>query len=338
MKILIIRFSSLGDIILLSCVFREIQEKFSKTNITFMTSSEFATVYSENPHISKIYSFNRKQSFTEIFRARKFLQVQKFDLIIDAHCSLRSRLLCFWKSGKRVTMSKRVWSRYSQIYWKRKPKKIVNQRDSYLQWMRKYKKIEDINNKSEFFLCERAKRNITIIFHSYLLQQSSLVIIAMGAKYFNKCWPAACWYSLVKKLKEARLQVVLMGTESDRKIVPNYKRVAAECSLDLTGKLSLQESAALLSKSLLLVCSDSAPLHLAEAVGTPVVAIFGPTTAGFGFAPFLENSHLLEVDLPCKPCSAHGKKKCSNKLEKECMKLVGVKDVWTAVENILKKK
>ena len=338
MKILVIRFSSLGDIILLSCIFREIKKQFSDANIVFMTSREFEDIYKKNPHIAKIYAFDRKDGVGELFRARRYLKQQKFDLVIDAHRSLRSYLVCFQNTKKKTVVNKRTVSRYLQIYWKNKPKEIVNQRDAYLQWLKKYNKKEEINNKTEFFLNPKDQSEVRNFFYSYYLDSAKLIVIAMGAKYFNKCWPAVYWHGLVEKMKKEKLQVVLIGSANDKKTVPNYSKVAAKCSLDLTGKLSLQESAALLAKAKLLVCSDSAPLHLAEAVGTPVVAIFGPTTAGFGFAPFLANSHLLEVELACKPCSAHGAKKCINKLEKECMKLVRVEDVWNAVDNILNNK
>ncbi len=339
MKILVIRFSSLGDIILLSPVFREIKKEFASSKIVFMTAVEFQTIYQANPHITHTYGLQRKAGISEIFRARKFIQKENFDFIFDAHCSLRSKLICLFANSKIFYTFKRSWRRYLLIYFKKKSKKkIISQRASYLLMLQKFSNKKQIrDSSSEFFLCPQTKSTIANIFRGYLLCDTKLVVIAMGARYFNKCWPAFYWFSLVKKLKERKLQVVLIGTKQDKELVPNYSRVAKICSMDLTGKLSVCESAALLARALLLVCVDSAALHLAESVGTPVVAIFGPTSKEFGFAPFLAKSHLLEVELACKPCSPHGKKKCVNKKEKECMKLVSVESVWQSVTAILPK-
>ena len=190
-----------------------------------------------------------------------------------------------------------------------------------------------------------------MLFLSYLLNSNSLVVIAMGAKHFNKCWLAPYWNSLIEKLKEENYQVVVIGTEEDSKILAGYKRAAKNASLDLTGKLNLEETAGLdltgklnleetaglLKEAQVLITGDSAPLHLAEALGTPVVALFGPTVREFGFTPFLENSVLLEKELNCRPCSAHGKKKCTHKTEKQCMCLITPQEVWETVELVLKK-
>ena len=88
-KILIIRFSSLGDIILLSPVFRETKKVFPNAEITFMTSTEFGSVHSQNPYIDKTYLLDRKGGIVEIFVARKFIKEQNFSIVFDAHSSLR---------------------------------------------------------------------------------------------------------------------------------------------------------------------------------------------------------------------------------------------------------
>ncbi len=347
MKILIIRFSSLGDIILLSPVFRETKKAFRNAEITFMTSTEFGSTHSQNPYIDKTYLLDRKGGIAEIFAARRLIKEQKFNIIFDAHASLRSLLICFaYKGGQFFSVPKRNKERYMQIFLKKKPEeKIISQRQAYLTWLdspeldlvKKKRTAKKRKENTEFFLHANIKEKTRLLFVSYLLNSHNLIVVAMGAKHFNKCWLAPYWNALIKKMKEEKYQVVLIGTEEDKKILPGYARAAKNASLNLTGKLDLAETAGLLAEARLLITGDSAPLHLAEALAIPVVALFGPTVKEFGFAPFLKNSILLEKNLSCRPCSAHGKKKCTNKTEKQCMRLLTPQEVWEAVELILKK-
>ena len=340
-KILIIRFSSLGDIILLSPAFREAKKVFPKAEITFVTSKEFGSVHSQNPHLKKTYLLDRKNGITEIFAARKFIKEQKFDIVFDAHSSLRSILIrSAYKKSKNFSVPKRIIKRYLQIFLKKKLKsKIINQRQAYLSWLDSFEfKSSQKQENTEIFLPENIRKKTRLLFLKYLLNPHVLIVIAMGAKHFNKCWLAPYWNSVIEKLKEENYQVVVIGTNADRKILTGYKRAAKNASVDLTGELDLNETAGLLAKARLLLTGDSAPLHLAEALGTPVVALFGPTVREFGFAPFLENSVLLEKELDCRPCSAHGKKKCTHKTEKKCMHLITPTEVWEAIQKVLKTK
>ena len=339
-KILIIRFSSLGDIILLSPAFREAKKVFPKAEITFMTSKEFGSVHSQNPHLKKTYLLDRKNGITEIFAARKFIKEQKFDIVFDAHSSLRSILIrSAYKQSKTFSVPKRIKQRYMQIFFKKKlESKIITQRQAYLSWLNspELKPSKKKKENTEIFLNAKIKEKIRLLFLKYLLDSHSLIVIAMAAKHFNKCWLAPYWNAIIKTLKEENYQVVLIGTEKDRKILPGYSRASQIASLDLTGKLDMDETAGLLAEARLLITGDSAPLHLAEAVNTPVVALFGPTVKEFGFAPFLKDSILLDKELDCRPCSAHGKKKCTHAIEKQCMRLITPMDVWEAVQKVLK--
>ena len=336
MKILIIRFSALGDLILLSLLFRETKKVFPKAELFFMTAQEFGKLHQDNLHIKETYLFNRNLGMSEIFRARKFIKKHKFDFIVDAHSSLRSFFIRLGSSAKIFLHSKRRWRRYSLIYFKNKQnKKIKTQRESYIEWLQKFTK-DNLKLQTEFFINANAKKAIDILFTKYLLDRDRLVAIAPGAKYINKCWLSPYWAALVKKMKQHGRQIILLGTENDRKLLKGYEKIAAECHLDLTDKLQIGETAELLTRCNFLVCNDSALLHLAEATGTPVVAIFGPTVREFGFAPFLKNSKLLEADLNCRPCSAHGKKQCTNATFKKCMRLVTPVQVWEAIETLEK--
>lgn len=104
--------------------------------------------------------------------------------------------------------------------------------------------------------------------------------------------------------------------------------------INLAGKLSLAELAAYFQRLACLVCNDSGPMHLAWTQGVPVTAIFGPTVRDLGFTPRGENSHVVEIDLPCRPCGLHGHKDCPLKHHK-CMALIKPDKVWEYVKKEL---
>jgi heptosyltransferase-2 len=125
--------------------------------------------------------------------------------------------------------------------------------------------------------------------------------------------------------------VVIVGSGEDRELGLAVAAAAPERASVAAGELPLRASAALLERAALLVTNDSAPLHLASAVGTPVVAIFGPTVPGFGFGPRGPRDRIVEHPaLSCRPCSSHGPRVCPL-LHHKCMQEVAVERVVEAV-------
>lgn len=143
-----------------------------------------------------------------------------------------------------------------------------------------------------------------------------LVALAPGSVWATKRWPF--YDALAARLREhagATCRVVVLGGPGDRALADTIAAAVAAAGgapvIDATGRLSLLASAALLARCRVLVTNDSAPLHLASAMNTPTVALFGPTVPGFGFGPLAERHRLVEhTDLPCRPCGAHGPMRC----------------------------
>ena len=122
-------------------------------------------------------------------------------------------------------------------------------------------------------------------------------------------------------------KVVLIGGASDRVLCDEIARRTTNAPLIAAGRLTLRESAALLAQCDLLLSNDSAPVHIAAAVGTPVIALFGPTTPSLGFAPYGPGHTVLEVPLDCRPCGKHGGKRCP-KRHFRCMRNLAPEQVF----------
>jgi heptosyltransferase-2 len=155
-----------------------------------------------------------------------------------------------------------------------------------------------------------------------------MIALAPGSVWPTKRWPN---YDVLARTLSKRGRVVIIGSQEDRELAIAI-RDAAPGAIDATGKLSLLASAELIRRCRVLVTNDSAPQHLASAVNTPTVTIFGPTVPEFGFGPLAERRQTLGIDsLPCRPCDKHGPVVCPLKHWK-CMTDVRAETVAAAVQ------
>ncbi len=162
----------------------------------------------------------------------------------------------------------------------------------------------------------------------------NFVVITPGSIWQTKCWVG--YTELTKLLKEKlACDIVLLGSADDYSLCEEISN--AGCAVNLARKTNLLQSAAIIKMARLAIANDSAPAHIASAVGTPVVAIFGPTVPRFGFTPYSEKSAVIENrELYCRPCSLHGPKKCPEK-HFRCMKEITCEQVLKAVEELIKR-
>ena len=155
------------------------------------------------------------------------------------------------------------------------------------------------------------------------------VALAPGSIWGTKRWPY--YAELAAKLER---QVVVIGGKEDAALGEAIVAVAPDMAKSAVGQLTLRESAALLKHAALLVTNDSAPLHLATAVGTPILAIFGPTVPAFGYGPIRPGDRVAEISLDCRPCSSHGPQVCPLGHHR-CMKDQSAEDVATVAASML---
>jgi heptosyltransferase-2 len=135
-----------------------------------------------------------------------------------------------------------------------------------------------------------------------------LIALAPGSVWLTKRWP---WFPDLARLLPSDHRIVVVGSAADRELADAIIGAAGSRAVDATGALSLLGSAALIGRARVLVTNDSAPLHMASAMNTPTVAVFGPTVPRFGFGPLADARAVAELgDLPCRPCHAHGPMHC----------------------------
>ncbi len=310
-KILIIRLSSIGDIILTTPVIRLLRKRFPEAHIDYLTKSRFAGLLRHDPQIDRLIEFPETGTLKNLFQIRHFLREQNYNVIIDLHKNFRSLILSVRQNTKFTgRLRKYGWPRFNlvkfgrDIYCSVQP---VLQR--YIDVAAPLQIIDD-GAGTELFLAQEDHSGFQ---HKSGLGQETrnpIIALAPGAGYFSKRWPLENYQKIAAEIIKNGKTCLVLGGPEDRRLGETIKKAAPEI-IDLTGKLSLRQSAAALKTATRLITNDTGLMHMAEAVKTPVTAIFGSTVRQLGFYPFLPQSRVFEnLQLSCRPCSHVGRPNC----------------------------
>jgi heptosyltransferase-2 len=158
----------------------------------------------------------------------------------------------------------------------------------------------------EFFLGAAARERVARWLAERHLENAPLAALAPGAAHATKRWPIPHWQALAERLRGEGYRLVVLGGPEDRGAAQQLGPLADSAA----GEFTLQETGACLARAKVLVSGDTGVMHMATGVGTPVVALFGPTVRAFGFFPYQARATVLEQDLSCRPCSTMGTARC----------------------------
>lgn len=298
MRALVVRFSSLGDVILTTSVLPAL--KRAGFEVHFLTFKPFGEVLRGQPFVDRVVEVGRSslRSYSEI---KSFAEeLPNYDVGFDLHDVLRTKLLRRLVPFKFYTYPKRALLRRLMVVFKPFKAKWLYVPDLYAEALRRAG-IEVRNPRPLLEVRKEALERVSP------LVPENAVVVAPGAKWETKRYPLTKFVEVVELLKVKGFTPVVVG---GREEVELGKVLQERGALSFCGKLSITESIAVISLSLGVISNDSAAVHMARAVKRPVVAIFGPTHPAFGFAPYPEEGVALTKNLPCSPCSLHGKTKC----------------------------
>lgn len=324
MKILIIRLSSIGDIIQCMSVVTGIKNKFPDAEIHWIARADLASLVQIDPRIHKIWAFDRKEGIGGVFKLGAKLKKENFDLIYDAHSNIRSNIL------------KLVLCPFGICNWFGKNKLVTRHKDRFkriLLFKFGINKLPNPFRALASFQQPLQAWNITDFDADYAgwlfpreteakVQQLVLDIIPAGQKWVTlvpsaawelKRWPVSYWQQLVKLRTD--LHFVVLGGPSDT-FCEEIREAAPERVINLAGKTSLMESFCTVAHSSYVISGDTGFLHAADLFHKKGQALIGPTAFGF---PTGKSMRIMEVDLPCRPCTKDGNVKCKLKEQKKCM-------------------
>lgn len=310
-KYLIIRFSSIGDIVLTSPVPRLLKTQIKDAEIHFLTKLQYKQVVSNNPYIDKIWLYDH--NMTSLL---KELKKQEFDYIIDLHNNIRTfriknslRMLSF--TFKKLNIAKWLMVNFKIDYL---PKIHIVER--YLETLKLFD-IQDDKKGLDYFIApedEFLPQFVTSIL------PEKYIALCIGGQYYTKRMPAE---KLAELCNMISYPVVILGGKED------FSEAEKICSLtnnqsiiNLSGRLSLNNSAFIVRDALLVITHDTGMMHIAAAFKKDIISIWGNTIPEFGMFPYMagEDSKIAEVKgLSCRPCSKIGFNKCP-KSHFRCMK------------------
>jgi len=304
-RILIIQTAFLGDVILATPVVSELHRIFPAAQIDVLVKKGNESLLQNNPKVHQVLVFDKSNGkYKSIWRFIKQFRRTHYDLVINLHRFGSSGIMAGFSGGKKKYGFKK--NPFSFLYTKAFEHTIgdgTHEVERNLNLIKEFGAAEKI--RPELFPSSADKAKID----AYI--QDEYYTLAPASVWFTKQLPKEKWLELIQFIgKEKRFY--LLGGPNDQELCDTIiQSSGAMHALNLCGKLSLLQSAALMQKATRNYVNDSGPLHLASAMNANVTAFFCSTVPDFGFGPLSEDSIVLEVkDLDCRPCGLHGHKAC----------------------------
>jgi len=321
-KILIIRFSSIGDIVLTSPVIRCIRKQLGgNVEIHYLTKDKFSSVIEANPHIDRIITM--KEKLRDIIPE---LKNQNYDHIIDLHNSLRSAFVKLALRKPAHSFYKLNIQKWLLVNFKINYLPDVHIVDRYMQTAG-FLDVEYDGKGLDYFYTKSDEIDIKELPENF---QKGYVAFVIGGKHYTKKMPVEKIISICNKTD---CPVFIMGGKEDGFDGNQIASVCGQNVFNGCGKYSLNQSASIIRQAKAIITHDTGLMHIAAAFRKPIVSIWGNTVPGFGMYPVFpvdtpaEISKIVEIkDLSCRPCSKIGYKKCPKKHFK-CMKDINENDI-----------
>lgn len=310
-NILVIRFSSLGDVVLTTPLFANLRHFFPEARISVLTKNQYQDVFLNNSHINEVLALEQQENLASLIsRVKK----NKYDLIIDLHSNLRSHLLGLAAGIKVIRYNKQSLNRYALLHLGTgRPALSKTVVERYLETLN-FLGPQQLNPETKIYLTEKETRPAQALLENDGIMPADIIIgLNPGAKWETKKWPLANWVEFLTMCRSNKIKILLFGDDNDQMFVSQIVKEIGDARnflVNLAGRTDLRQLMALIKQCRLLITGDSGTLHIAQALAVPVLILLGPTVPEFGFIHSRQNDVILYKDLPCRPCSLHGTNYC----------------------------
>jgi heptosyltransferase I len=339
MNILIVKLSAIGDVIHTLPSLAALRRLYPAAHITWVVEEEAADIIEHHPCLDRVLIFRRK-SWMRLLKAGNFssfrqeagpffaqLRDRRYDLVVDFHGLLKSSIIVFASRGKRK-LGYDSWQEMSCLFLNEKIPEDMNKHavDRYLDFLRYLgAKIE----KPEFILPASpvAQLKSSALLNSYGLAKKNYIAVNPVALWETKLWDDDKFARLADLISQ-RLNLPVVFTGRDKELLDKITSKMATYGINIGGQTTLPELAEIYGNALAVISTDSGPMHLAAAVGTPVIALFGPTNPA-RTGPYGSGHTVISAGLPCSPCLL---KRCATR---KCMLDITPEMVFEAVEKIV---
>ncbi|MDI1354194.1 MAG: glycosyltransferase family 9 protein [bacterium] len=304
-NILVIQTAFIGDAILASSLLEKLHASFPKATVSILVRLGNEGIYQEHPFLKEVVVWNKKEAkFSNLVKLISRIRKNKYDCVVNCHRFASSGLLTALSGARHTSGYKENPFSFLFNYTVRH---TIG--DGRHETERYNQLIEEFTDKTVFkpklypsTPDQKLVENLT---------KGSYICMAPASVWYTKQLPIAKWVELCDK-QSNDLVIYLLGAQGDEDLCSSIKKQSSHPGIEiLTGKLTLLQSAQLMSGSKMNFVNDSAPLHLASSMNSPVTAFFCSTVPEFGFGPLSDRSQVVEVKgLPCRPCGLHGYKNC----------------------------
>ncbi len=328
-RILIVKPSSLGDIIHSLPVLWALRKAYPDAYIGWVVKEVWQEVLTDNPLIDHLIIL--KKGASGIISAIREARSLKFDTVIDLQGLFRSGIITFL-SGAEERIGFLNAREFAHLFYNRKVEVPSNRMHAVDRYMMTVAKGEGRLKFPLYINIEDAEWVKQFLLENNLNDKKPLIAINPSARWVKKRWPAASYSALINQLiKELKAGIIIVGSKDDIPIAEEITSHVNERICIATGKTSIKRLSALLEKVNLLITNDSGPMHIAAALGTPVAALFGPTDPELT-GPYGKGHVVLRKNLDCNPCM---RRPCT-KGKPVCMEMITVEEAAKAVLNRIK--
>lgn len=326
-RILVVRLSALGDVLLATPAVRALARRFPGARIDWLVEEAYLPLLEANPHVQAMAYRKRGEhaGVRGLLGLLRSLRASRYDLVVDLQDKPKTRLFGAIAPAYLAFRKRSPAQALLSLVGQEKPLTRAHAVDLYLEALEPLG-VEPDGRGLDLAVTEAMRARAAAV-----LPRGRAVGIAPGARWASKQWPPERFAELAAALRARGWAPILLGGPGDREA---FARVRAALSFEVPDAAALDVGglAGLIASCALVVAGDSGPAHVASAVGTPVVAIFGPTSPE-RWRPLSTRSQVVRLPLPCSPCSNHGANACP--LENHaCMRTLEAARVLEAVESV----
>ncbi len=333
-RYLIIQTAYIGDVIL-SLPIAQVIKRNINAEIDFLCIPKTSIIVNGSKYIDNIIVYDkhgRDRGYSSFRILSNRIKFRRYDAILSPHRSLRSTLLSYFsKSELTVSFDN---STMSFLYNIRIPYRTdVHEIQRNLMLLEPLGIKETNIVRPEFDIPNEDKKVVDLLLKKFnIFPDDIFITVAPGTIWYTKQFPPHKIIGLLNLLAKENIKIVFVGGKGDIELSKYIVDKTENKNVNIAcGKLNLLQSAELIRRSKLLLTNDSAPLHIANAVETKVIAVYGATIPEFGFFPYGENDVVFEIKgLKCRPCSTHGGKKCPIKTY-ECFERIEEEKIYREI-------
>ena len=305
-KILVIRFSSIGDIVLTTPVVRCLKNQLKDIELHVLTKKKFSSLFKKNIYVDKVFEFD-----TSLKDNIKELKAENYDYVVDLQKNKRSKRVSSSLHCPHSSFPKLNFKKFLLTTFKINLMPDIHIVDRYFEAVRDLGVKNDMKGL-DFFISEENKYDISKLPAAF---QNGFHAFVIGGTYKTKILPAVKIVEVIKKLQEP---VVLLGGPDDEERANEVLSSVSENVVSLAGKINLEQSAYLVKMAKSVLTNDTGLMHIAAAFHKNIVSVWGNTVPELGMYPYLPNEkekcHIVErKDVRCRPCSKLGFKDCPKK-------------------------